>query len=100
MAATAPVAMSEPDSKALLRCYDIPLPRENVASTADEAASIATSIGYPVVVKAVAATLTHKSDAGAVQLGLKNSQSVTQACATIVPVILSAPIIAASHGPP
>jgi acetyltransferase len=82
-AATESVALSEPESKALLRCYDIPLPQEGVAASAEEAASIATSIGYPVVVKAVASTLTHKSDAGAVQLGLDNADSVKQACATI-----------------
>jgi acetyltransferase len=83
MAATAPVALSEPESKALLRCYGIPLPQEHVASTAEEAASFADKIGYPVVVKAVASNLTHKSDAGAVQLGLQDAQSVSQACATI-----------------
>jgi len=83
MAAAAPVAMSEPDSKALLRCYGIPVPREAVASTAEEAVSLAEKIGYPVVVKAVAAALTHKSDAGAVQLGLENARSVSRACATI-----------------
>jgi acetyltransferase len=82
-AATESVALSEPESKALLRCYDIPLPQEGVAASAEEAASIATSIGYPVVVKAVASTLTHKSDAGAVQLGLDNADSVKQACETI-----------------
>jgi len=83
MAAAAPLAMSEPDSKALLRSYQIPLPQEGVATTAEEAVAIAASIGYPVVVKAVAAALTHKSDAGAVQLGLGDAQSVSQACATI-----------------
>ena len=83
MVAAAPVAMSEPESKALLRCYDIPMPKEDVASTAEEAVSMASRIGYPVVVKAVAAALTHKSDAGAVQLGLENAQAVSQACAAI-----------------
>ena len=83
MAAAAPVAMSEPDSKALLRCYNIPLPQEHVASTAEEAVSMASRIGYPVVVKAVAAALTHKSDAGAVMLGLEDAQSVSKACAAI-----------------
>ena len=83
MSATAPVAMSEPESKALLRSYHVPLPQEAVAATAEEAVSMASSIGYPVVVKAVAAALTHKSDAGAVQLGLETAQAVSQACATI-----------------
>lgn len=79
----APVAMSEPESKALLSAYGIPIPQESVAATADEAAAAATRLGYPVVVKAVAPALTHKSDAGAVQLGLGNADAVLQACETI-----------------
>jgi acetyltransferase len=82
-AASGPLALSEPESKALLRGYGFPLPQESVASSAEEAAAMADSIGYPVVVKAVAASLTHKSDAGAVMLGLNEAQAVSQACATI-----------------
>lgn len=78
-----PVALSEPESKALLAAYGIPLPREAVAATPEEAVAIAADIGYPVVVKAVAGALTHKSDAGAVQLGLESAPSVAQACAAI-----------------
>ncbi len=76
-------ALSEPESKALLRAYGVPLPAEGVATTADDAAAIAERIGYPVVVKAVAAALTHKSDAGAVKVGLKKPDDVRRACAEI-----------------
>lgn len=82
-ALSAPAPMSEPDSKALLRAYGVPLPEEGVAATADEAIALARRIGYPVVVKAVAASLTHKSDAGAVRLGIGDDDAVRRACAEI-----------------
>ena len=44
------------------------LPRERVRAHADEAAAAAERIGYPVVMKAQAAALGHKSDAGGVIL--------------------------------
>ncbi len=75
-----PFALSEPDSKKLLVSYGLNLPREGFAKTAEEAAKIADDIGYPVVVKGVAAALTHKSDAGAVMLGLTSNDEVERAC--------------------
>lgn len=77
-------ALSEPDSKALISAYGVPLPREGVASTVDEAISLADRFGYPVVVKAVASALTHKSDAGAVLLNIANAEAVRAACGQIV----------------
>lgn len=78
------VAMSEPESKALVMAYGVPLPREGVASSLDDAVSLAEDIGYPVVVKGVAPALTHKSDAGAVVLNVQDADSVRQACTRIV----------------
>jgi len=75
-----PFALSEPDSKSLISSYGINLPREGFAKTPEEAARIADDIGYPVVVKGVAAAMTHKSDAGAVILGLQDDAAVEQAC--------------------
>jgi acetyltransferase len=77
------LAMSEPDSKSLLTAYGIALPREGVATTIDDAVSLAEGIGYPVVIKAVASALTHKSDAGAVQLNIGDPNAVRIACAQI-----------------
>lgn len=77
------VALSEPDSKALVSAYGVPLPREGVASTMDTAVSLADDIGYPVVIKAVASALTHKSDAGAVMLNIEDAESVRRACTQI-----------------
>ena len=74
-----PIALSETESKVLLAEYGIATPAEALAETVDEAVAAAERIGYPVVLKAVAAQLTHKSDAGAVALGLADGDAVRRA---------------------
>jgi acetyltransferase len=78
-----PYPLSEPDSKALLKAYGVTLPDEAVVTNADEAVRLADEIGYPVVIKGVAPALTHKSDAGAVRLGITNAEEVRTACREI-----------------
>ena len=79
----APFPLNEPESKALLKAYDIPIPREAMAKNLGDAVKLANSIGFPVVVKGVASALTHKSEAGAVKLSLVNEEEVAQACKSI-----------------
>ncbi len=71
-----PVALSETASKAILSRYGVRIAREAIAHSADEAVAAAEAIGYPVVLKAVAAAITHKSDAGLVRLGLSRAADV------------------------
>ncbi len=49
---TAPLKLHEYQSKFLFRDYGIPIPKGQVAETADEARAIASQLGGPVVVKA------------------------------------------------
>jgi acetate---CoA ligase (ADP-forming) len=63
-------ALDEAESKDLLRHYGIMTPAEALVTSPAQALSAADRIGYPVVLKAVSAALTHKSDAGAVALNL------------------------------
>ena len=56
--------------KKLLAAAGIRVPDGDLARTADEAAAVATRIGYPVVLKAQAAALSHKTEAGGVALNL------------------------------
>jgi len=63
-------ALNEVESKEVLRAWGIATPKEALAASLDEALAAAARIGYPVVLKAVSQTLTHKSDAGAVALNL------------------------------
>ena len=72
-------ALNEVESKDVLRAYGVATPAEVLVASATEAVSMAERIGYPVVLKAVAATLTHKSDVGAVVLNLANAAELTVA---------------------
>ena len=78
-----PLALDEARSKALLAAYGVPLPQEGLAQDVEAAVALATRIGFPVVLKAVCATLTHKSDVGAVQLNLRDAEAVRAAWARI-----------------
>ena len=73
-----PTPLSEVDSKALLRAYGVRTPRERLARSAAEAAQVARGLGFPVVLKAAGAELTHKSDAGGVLLDVRTAAAVRQ----------------------
>jgi acetyltransferase len=74
-----PVALDEVASKAVLRAYGITTPAEALVTSRAEALAAAARIGYPVVLKAVSAELTHKSDVGAVALDLGNAEQLAAA---------------------
>jgi acetate---CoA ligase (ADP-forming) len=61
---------------ALLQRHGIALPRQAVAATAAEAAEKAGEIGFPVALKLVAPEIVHKTESGAVVLGLKSAGEV------------------------
>lgn len=66
-------------AKELLRPLGIRFPESRFAGNAAQAVEAAEAIGYPVVMKAQAAALGHKSDAGGVILNLKSAQDVRDA---------------------
>ena len=79
--------LTEPSAKALFASYGIPVPRDAIARTAQEAAVAAESIGFPVVLKGISATIVHKSDSGLVKLRLADAAAVRQAFAAIATVL-------------
>eukprot|EP01035_Chromulina_nebulosa_P041617 gene41617-56324_t len=68
--------IAEYRSKELLGARGIAFPPFTLAATVAEAQSAAERLGYPVVLKAQAAALPHKSDAGGVIVGLKDAAEV------------------------
>ena len=66
-------------AKALLGPLGIPFPKGTFAASADAAIAAADTLGYPVAMKAQAAALSHKSDAGGVILNLTDAASVRAA---------------------
>ena len=65
-----------PQALEVLEAYRIPVAPYRVVESADEAAAAASELGYPVVLKAVAPGLSHKSEAGAVALDLDEPRAV------------------------
>jgi acetyl-CoA synthetase (ADP-forming) len=71
--------LTEPDAKALLARYGIPVTRERVVRARDEAVAAAEAIGFPVALKAVTDKVVHKSDAGLVELALADPDALGRA---------------------
>jgi acetate---CoA ligase (ADP-forming) len=65
--------------KKVLAAAGIAIPDGALARTADEATALAKKIGYPVVLKAQAAALSHKTEAGAVALNLADETALRAA---------------------
>lgn len=77
-------ALTAPEGKRVCEAYGIPVPREGMATSAQEAVRLAQEIGYPVVLKIVSADILHKTDAGGVLTGLRNAADVEHGYATIL----------------
>ena len=71
--------LSEFESKQVLSAYGIPVTKEKTATTIEEAVSVATAIGYPVVLKASGEKLQHKTELDLIRLDLKDASQVRQA---------------------
>jgi acyl-CoA synthetase (NDP forming) len=71
--------LTEIESKDLLRSLGIPTTQMKLATSEEEAVSLAGQIGYPCVLKVSSADITHKSDAGGVKVGLGDAKAVAQA---------------------
>jgi acetyl coenzyme A synthetase (ADP forming)-like protein len=67
------------DTFRVLELYGIPVARWRLARNRDEALAAAREIGYPVVIKAVASDLVHKSEAGAVRVDLRGDGELAEA---------------------
>ena len=75
-------AQSEWLGKKVLAAAGIRIPDGALVRTADEAATIAKRIGYPVVLKAQSAALSHKTEAGGVALNLVDEAALRVAWPT------------------
>jgi acyl-CoA synthetase (NDP forming) len=87
--------MDEHDSKLFLGAWGIPVTTEVIAVTEDEAVAAAGSQGFPLVMKASAADILHKTGTGLIHLGLTSRDEVVasyraiqKAAGAPVPVIV------------
>ena len=77
-------SLTAPEGKLVCDAYGIAVPKEGVATSAAEAAKLATAMGFPVVLKIVSPEILHKTEAGGVLVGVKNAADVESGFATIM----------------
>ncbi len=71
--------IGEVESKEILEAYGFVTPKGSIATTPEQAASIAEQLGYPVVLKIWSPDIVHKSDVGGVRVALASKQQVMDA---------------------
>jgi len=77
-------SLTAPEGKLVCDAYGIPVPKEGVATSAAEAAKLATGMGFPVVLKIVSPEILHKTEAGGVLVGMKSAEDVQKGFDTIM----------------
>jgi acetyl coenzyme A synthetase (ADP forming)-like protein len=77
-------SLSAPEAKRVCDAYGIEVPREGLATSADEAVDLAEEIGFPVVLKIVSPDILHKTEAKGVLVGLGSAEAVAEGYETIV----------------
>jgi acyl-CoA synthetase (NDP forming) len=78
-----PAWLAPAEVRALLAAYGIAMPESVMATSADETAEAAWRIGFPVAIKLVSHTITHKSDVGGVVLDVRDGEGARLAWALI-----------------
>jgi acetyl coenzyme A synthetase (ADP forming)-like protein len=82
--------LSPKDVERLLCAFGLPVAQSREVGTAQEAAEAAAELGGPVAIKAVAPGLLHKSDAGAVRLGVTGPAAAERAALEIEAAVRAA----------
>ena len=77
-------SLTAPEGKQVCDAYGIAVPKEGVATSAAEAAKLASGMGFPVVLKIVSPEILHKTEAGGVIVGVKSAEEVEKGFATIM----------------
>ncbi|PWC84693.1 acetate--CoA ligase family protein [Azospirillum sp. TSO5] len=77
-------SLTAPEAKELCDLYGIPVPREGLARSADDAVRLAEGMGFPVVMKIVSPQILHKTEAGGVLVGVPDADAVRNGYKTIM----------------
>lgn len=77
-------SLTAPEGKRVCDAYGIATPAEALAKSSEGAVAFAEEIGYPVVLKIVSPDILHKTEAGGVLVGLRNSSEVAEGYRTII----------------
>jgi len=67
---------NDTDIAKILMAYDIPMAGSKLTTNATEAVKAANAVGYPVVLKVTSPDILHKTEAGAVKLGIEDNDDL------------------------
>ncbi|HPU69373.1 MAG TPA: acetate--CoA ligase family protein [Acetomicrobium flavidum] len=79
-----PFMMTEYDSKRLLAYWGVPVTKERLCLSLEEALDASEEIGYPVALKVMSPQILHKTEAGAVALNLNGEEQIRNAYGRIL----------------
>jgi acetyl coenzyme A synthetase (ADP forming)-like protein len=80
--------LTQDETHALLSCYGLPTAPQATASTPEDAGTAAERLGGEIALKALGPTIVHKTDLGALRLGLRGADE-TRAAATHMATLLT-----------
>lgn len=78
------LTIGDAEAREIAAAYGLPVPKSELAETADRAVEIAAAMGYPVVLKIASPDILHKTDMGGVKVNLQNATDVRDAFDLIV----------------
>jgi acyl-CoA synthetase (NDP forming) len=76
-------ALNEHEAKQVLAAYGVPICQERLTYSEDEAVQAASTIGFPVVMKACSAEIMHKTGKGLIDLDVRTHRDVRHAFQSI-----------------
>jgi acetyltransferase len=76
--------LTEREAKAVLAAYGLPVTREMLARDAEEAVAHARALGGAVAIKIDSPDIAHKTEAGAIRLGVQGDEAVRTAFAAVM----------------
>jgi acetyltransferase len=78
------LVLTEAEAKEMIANYGIPVAKNGIAKTANEAGEIAEKIGFPVVMKILSPDILHKTDIGGVKLNINSKAEAEKAYGEIM----------------
>jgi acetyltransferase len=77
-------ALTQPEVDRFLDAYNIPRAKGTLTKSVEQAAMVASDIGYPIVMKISSEDILHKTDIGGVITGIDSSEALKDAYKTIL----------------
>ena len=78
------VALTASEAAEVAKAYGIPVLEKPIAKTEEEAALLAENVGFPVVMEVESPQVIHKTEAGAIKVGIESPEEAREAFREIV----------------